>query len=224
MIDLSAKTEGITWYSEDHVGKLAIARHTKNDTDLKKILSDIYTSDVKNAANKLIRKSAIKVGITTAISQSDKIDTLFVVVYDLNLIKDIVYLYGYRPSDTQMAKIYRTVLTNALMAYGVNNATAGVGRVIISKTLSEFTSFIPIAGTVVESGIQGVVNSILTTYIGYQTKKYLVKEYHLQEMLDNIDLIDSEEEQATMIESIKEEVKENLTKKAKHEKPAPSAV
>jgi len=235
MIDVTTKTEGTGWYSDDHIGRLAIARHTNNDIETKSILTDIYKTDVKNAANKMIRSSAVKVGLITAASQSGVIDTLFVSIYELNLIKDIVYLYGYRPTDTQMVKIYKNVLTNALLAYGLSSATSGLGKSVGSGIVNAlekashsgnimFSTIGTVAGIAIESGIQFILNATLTALIGYQTKKYLVKEYNLQEILDNIELLDTDEEEAMMTESIKEELKKKITKKVKNEKATAATV
>lgn len=230
MIDVTVKTDSVGWYSDDLVGKLAVARHKKDDQALKETLTKIYDKDVKNAANKMIRKSAIKVGLATALSQSEYLDTLFVLVYDLKLIKDLVFLYGYRPSDVQMAKIYKNVLANALVAYGVNSATTGVGKSlnsalsniagnaarsgnIVAATIGSVVG--GIAGTALESTIQYAVNSAFTSIIGFQTKKYLVKEYKLQDILDDIELVESEDEQLKMIAAIENEVKKEATKKTK---------
>jgi uncharacterized membrane protein YcjF (UPF0283 family) len=228
MIDVTTKTDVIGWYSDELVGKLAIARHTGNDKELKSTLTKIYQTDVKQAANKMIKSSAVKVGITTAISQSELVDTLFVIVYEFTLIKDIVYLYGYRPTDSQMVKIYKNVITNALIAYGLSSATIGMGRTVGSgitsaiEKVSRSGNFIAstlgsIAGVAIESGIQLVVNSTLTVLIGNQTKRYLVKEYNLQDILDDVELIDNEEEEE-LIEAVKEELKQKMPKKTKNEK------
>ena len=216
MIDLTVKTDNVSWYSSEKVGRLAIARQTKNDEELKTVLTDIYNTDVKSAANKMIRDRAFKVGLTTALSQSEKLDTLLITVYELNLIKDIVFLYGYRPSDAKLAKIYKNVILSALPAYGVNNATSGMASGVIKK-MGNVANSIPILGsaigTVIDSSLQGVINSTLTVVIGFQTKKYLKEEYRLQDILDGIDIPDSDEEEAKMMEEVKNEFSKNQTKK-----------
>ncbi|MGE4342314.1 MAG: YcjF family protein [Bacilli bacterium] len=216
MIDVTLQTEDISWYSDSLVNQLAVARQIRNDGKLKETLTEIYKKDVKNAANKMINRTAVKVGVATALSQSEYIDTLFVLIYDLKLIKDIVFLYGYRPSDTQMVKIYKTVLTNAVVAYGLSSATNNVGK-IVSKVISSpvVSAF---AGPVIESAIQGFVNSTFTAIIGFQTKQYLAKEYKLQDILDQIELVESEDEQIELIKSIEHEVKEKAAKKTKVDK------
>ena len=68
---------------------------------------------------------------------------------------------------------------------------------------------------IIDSAAQGIINSTLTVLIGFQTKKYLKKEYHLQDILDEIELdeekeLDSEKE---MVESLREDIKNKAKKK-----------
>jgi len=218
MIDLTANTEGVGWYSNERIGRLAIARQAKNDKDTKDILTEIYDTDVRSASNKMIRDHALKVGITTALSQSEKVDTLFVVAYNLSLIKDIVFLYGYRPSDAKLAKIYQVVIVDALIAYGLGaGGVANVASKFGGKALEGVPFLGNALGTLVDSVAQGIINSTLTVMIGFQTKKYLKKEYHLQDILDEIEITEEMEasEEKEMVESLKDEIKT----KAKEKKP-----
>ena len=213
MIDISQKASDISWYSEEKVGKLAIARQTGNDQGLKDALTETYKTDVKKASNKMIRDHALKVGVTTAISQNEKVDTLFVVIYNLSLIKDIVFLYGFRPNDRQLAKIYKTVIADAVIAYGLGNATGSMASGIVKK-MGKGLDGIPILGsainTVIDSVAQGVINSTLTVLIGFQTKKYLMKEYKLQNILDDVIVTDEEldNEAIEMSNNLKQDIKE----------------
>ncbi len=219
MIDLKANTEAVGWYSDELIGKLAIARQTNNDKEVKNVLTTIYDKDVRSASNKMIRDHAFKVGITTALSQSEKVDTLFVVAYNLSLIKDIVFLYGYRPSDAKLAKIYQTVIFDALIAYGVGNATGSMATTAVTKFGGKAVEGIPFLGsalgTIIDSVAQGIINSSLTVLIGFQTKKYLKKEYHLQDILDEIELDDEKEAESEkeMVESLSEDIKNKAKKK-----------
>ena len=219
MIDLKANTEGVSWYSDELIGKLAIARQTKNDKETKNVLTQIYDKDVRSASNKMIRDHALKVGITTALSQSEKVDTLFVAAYNLSLIKDIVFLYGYRPSDAKLAKIYQSVIVDALIAYGVGNATGSMATTAVTKFGGKAVEGIPFLGsalgTIIDSVAQGIINSSLTVLIGFQTKKYLKKEYHLQDILDEIELDDEKEQESEkeMVESLKEDITNKAKKK-----------
>ena len=222
MIDLKASTDDIGFYSDDRIGRLAIARQTNNNEMTKEVLTEIYSTDVKSAANRLIRDHAIKVGLITGLSQSEKLDTLFVVTYELKLIKDIVFLYGYRPSDAKLAKIYKRVIVSALAAYGVSTATTGVGAGVVKK-MGNMADGIPVlgsvVGTLIDSTIQGIVNASFTISVGFQTKRYLKKEYKLQDILDTVETPEEEaKEEQELIDSVKEEIKSK--EKNKKMKPA----
>lgn len=217
IIEITATTKGVGWYKDELVGKLAVARHSRNDAELKKVLTELYEKDVKKTANKIIRDSSFKVGITTALSQSQTLDTMFIVVYELNLIKQLVFLYGFRPSDSQLMKIYFAVIRNALIAYGAQSAAESMTAGIVQK-IGGIVNSIPLLGTaistVIGSTAQGVINASLTVVIGFQTKKYLKREYRLQDILDNITIDDEEEKE--MLEEIKSDVMKK-TKKIKED-------
>ena len=214
MIEFVSKVEGMSWYDENLVGKLAIARQTNNDTEVKSLLTQIYDTSVKKQADKVISAHAVKVGLITAASQSDKLDAAFVAVYELSLIKDLVYLYGFRPSDAKLLKIYRTVVVNSLLAYGVSAGTTN----LISKGLSATFEGLPLLGTLISTAIasasQGIVNGVMTGIIGVQTKRYLIKEYHLQDILDSVEL-DNPEEDSKMLTEISQEIKTQTKDKKK---------
>ena len=207
MIDYNAKVEGATWYNEELVKQLAVARVTNNDKQTKSLLTEIFDKDVKKASQKIIRDHALKIGIVTTFSQSKLVDMSFVAVYELNLIKDLIYLYGFRPSDTKLMKIYLTILSNALLSYGISSSSSNfVGGLVngISQAVGKISALSSVISTVVSSTIQGVVNSTLSVIIGYQTRKYLLDEYNIQDILDDIDL--EQEDEKEMIDDVRIEV------------------
>lgn len=208
IIDAVTKVGDVKWYSDENVEKLSVARRTKNDTELKNVLTKIYTTDIKKNANNMIGKCALSVGDVTAMSQSELIDTSVILIFEMKLIKDLVYLYGYRPTDPQMIKIMQTVFYNSLLTYGVSISFSSVANFI-----SNATNSLPIIGTLIGSVAQGIVNSTFVVIIGNQTKKYLVKEFHLQNVLDNVELMDTVEEQEKLVKSVAEEVKKNTSKR-----------
>ena len=216
MIDFTSKVVGKSWYDEVLIGKLAIARQTSEDKEVKSLLTQIYDTSVKKEANKIISGHAVKVGLLTAASQSAYLDSAFVAVYELNLIKDLVYLYGFRPSNAKLLKIYRNVIANSLLSYGVSTGTTN----LISKGLSATFEGLPLLGSLISTAIasasQGIINGVMTGIIGVQTKRYLIKEYHLQDILDEIELDDPEDDEE-MIKDISKEIKSQTKDKKKKE-------
>lgn len=213
MIDLNVSTQGCCWYSDSKIGPIAIARSRNDDKLLSKALTDIYNTDVKKASDKLIRDTAFQVGLTTSISQSERVDSLIVTVSEINLIKKLVYLYGYRPNDSQMLKIYKSVLVNALLAYGVESATTSIAGGL-GKLIGGAAKEIPIISTVIGSVTDGTINATLTAIVGFQTIKYLKREYKLQDILDGVEIEESEEKEQAIISDIKKDVI-NSAKKGK---------
>ena len=211
-IEFSESTDGVGWYNSELVGRLAVARHTNNDEATKEVLTEIFKNDVKKTAKSIIREHAIQVGMVTAISQSENLDTMFMAIYELNLIKRLVFLYGFRPSDARLMRIYMMVLKNALMTYGLESVANNLATGIVQKIGGALTS-IPALGsvvsTVISSASQGVINGGLTVIIGHQTITYLNKEYHMQDLLDNIDLDEIDEKE------MMQEVKEDIIKESK---------
>ncbi len=190
MIELTNSVDGVSWYPSDKIELLETAKISDDDEATKNILNDLYHNEINDKAKQIILKSAIKSGLTTAVNQSPQIDTIIVLTINLQLIKDIVFLYGFRPSDAQMLKIYRSVLASSIAAYGINNFD--VGGSLVKSFAKGAVKSVPLLGeaisTLTNSALQGVANLTLTSIIGFQTKKFLLKEYKLQYILDSIEL------------------------------------
>ncbi len=195
IIDFTAKVDGAGWYDSETVGKLAIAAKTGDDEGVKRHLTALYKGSVKKSARGLIFRSALKSAAYSAVSQNATLDSVLVVTVNLQLIKDLVYLYGFRPSDAKLLRIFAIVLSNSLVAYGLGGMN--IGRTVV-QTMGNAVKGIPILGSaiaaIVDSSVQGLVNGTLTTVIGYQTVRYLNREYRLQDILDGVDVSCSETE------------------------------
>ena len=199
IIELTAKVEGVGWYDSQTVGRLAIAVRTDNDKAIMENLSALYSGSVKKSAKELIFKISLKSGMYSA---------LLVATLNLQLVKDLVFLYGFRPSDTKLVRIFARVLQNSLIAYGLGGAKIGNSVV---QTMGNAVKGIPLLGsaisTLVDSSVQGLTNGVLTTVIGYQTIKYLNTEYRLQELLDGIEIVETEEEFNKSCEELEKELR-----------------
>lgn len=215
IIDLTAKVDGVGWYDSAVVGTLAIAVKSGDEEGIKRSLTALYTGSVKKSAKDLIFKSSLKSAMYSALSQTNKVDALLVAFLNLQLVKDIVFLYGFRPSDAKLVKIFGRVLQNSLIAYGLGGMKIGHSVV---KTMGDAVRGIPILGTaisaLVDSSVQGLTNGVLTAVIGYQTIKYLGEEYRLQDILDGVALVDGEEDLRETCGEIEKELKGRKIPKA----------
>lgn len=211
VIDVTARVEGVGWYDSKTVGELAVALKAGDEQGLKRSLNELFRVSVKKSAKALIFKSSMKSAAYSALSPAAHLDAALVAVVNLQLVKDIVFLYGFRPSDAKLVRIFTQVIKNSLVAYGVGGIHLG-GSVV--KTMGDAVKGIPILGTaisaLIDSSVQGLTNAALTTVIGYQTIRYLNREYKLQDILDGIDLGTEEE-----IEEACAELETELRKKKK---------
>ena len=208
IIDLTGKVEGVGWYDSETVGKLAIAVKNNDEKGIMKNLSELYSGSVKKSAKDLIFKSSVKSGMYSALSQTNKVDAMLVAVLNLQLVKDLIFLYGFRPSDAKLVRIFARILQNSLIAYGLGGAKIGNSVV---QTMGNAVRGIPLLGsaisTLVDSSVQGLTNGVLTTVIGYQTIKYLNNEYKLQEILDGVEILETEEEFKEACDELEKELK-----------------
>lgn len=208
MVDLSANVAGVGWYDSYNIEKLEAAVKFRDDKAIKETLTALYKGSVKKSAKDVIFRCSMKSAMYSALSQDSKIDTMLIAVVNLQMIKDIVFLYGFRPSDTRLLKIFAAVVRNSLVAYGLGGLKLGNG---IVRTMGDAVKGIPFLGnvisTIVDSSVQGLANGTLTAVIGFQTIKYLSTEYKLQNILDDVEVAETEEELEETCREIETELK-----------------
>ncbi len=218
IVEICNSVAGVGWYDSATVEKLEAGVKYHDDEVIKENLTALYNGSVKKSAREVIFKCSMKSAMYSALSQESKIDTMLVATVNLQMIKDIVFLYGFRPSDTRLVKIFAAVVRNALVAYGLGGLKIGNG---IARTVGDAAKGIPFLGSVisvlVDSSVQGLANGTLSAVIGYQTIRYLNTEYKLQNILDGVDVGETEEELAATCEDIEKE----LRKKGKPVGPVP---
>ena len=214
IVDVCSSVAGVGWYDSATVEKLEAGVKAHDDSIIKEQLTALYGGSVKKSAREIIFKCSMKSAMYSALSQESKIDTMLVAVVNLQMIKDIVFLYGFRPSDTRLVKIFGAVVRNSLVAYGLGGLKIGNG---IARTVGDAARGIPLLGSVisvlVDSSVQGLTNGTLSAVIGYQTIKYLNTEYKLQNILDGVQVGETEEELAETCAEIETELRKNRNKK-----------
>ena len=213
MVDFGTRVDNAGWYDDAILAELATRLAENDDEGIKRSLTALYSGRVKKTAKDYIFRYALKSAAYSAISQQSRTDAALVAVVNLQLIKDIVFLYGFRPSDTRLVKIFGAVVRNSLISYGLGSVKIGNG---IVKTMGDAAKGIPFLGlaisALVDSSVQGLTNGTLTAVIGFQTIRYLNKEYRLQDILDGVEVSGTEEELKETCEDIEEELKKRPKK------------
>ena len=218
IVDFTESVSGAGWYDAQKVTELEAALYKKDDKKIKEVLTDLYNGSVKKTAKEIIHSAARKAALYSALSQDNKLDAAIVAFVNIQMVKDLVFLYGFRPSDAKLIKIYANVLENTLVAYGVSSFDIGKNAV---KTMGGIVNKIPILGgvisTVIDSSIQGLTNGALTTIAGYQSIKFISQEYNLQNILDEIELEETESDIDASVKELEDELKKENGKKQKVE-------
>ena len=140
---------------------------------LKEALNHAFHHYIKKQMNKVIRKNAKTVMISTAISQNGRLDFFTVVAVNLKMIKELVVMCGFRPSFKNLSKLTINVFTTALIAEGLENMD--IGDILPTSTMNTLTD-IPFIRPMLSSVTQGISNALLTLRIGIVTRKFLFSD------------------------------------------------
>ncbi len=128
-------------------------------------------------SNTITRQMATTVFLTTAVSQSGRLDALLVLMAQSRMIWRIAHLYYQRPSLRQMAHLYANVAATAFVAGELDDielhqmiqpvVTASIGT--MGGAIPGLQVFTTIA---VNSLLSGSANAFLTLRIGMITRAY----------------------------------------------------
>ena len=171
--------------------------HPKNQREFKEQIDDCGESNdnkkmelVKNeikirmkTIDDKIKRYGKHVFIVTAISQSNKLDTLSVLILNFRMIKDLIESTGFCPSFYQMFQIYWRVLVTGVFAYATSEVTQladetifkDIGTEVAGKIGSETVG--KLLGILTKSFVDGAINGLFTLRLGYVTKHYLEKGF-----------------------------------------------
>ncbi|MDI6451954.1 DUF697 domain-containing protein [Peloplasma aerotolerans] len=144
-----------------------------NAQELREALNHTFTKHIKKKMNKVIKKNAKTVMISTAISQNGKLDFYTVVVVNLKMIKELVVMCGFRPSYKNLSRLTVNVFTTALIAEGLENMD--INEILPTSTINTLGD-IPFIRPMLSSVTQGISNALLTLRIGIVTRKFLFSD------------------------------------------------
>lgn len=164
--------------------------HSKDSSELAEALSETFKKNgvIYNRARRLILKRSAETGTLTALSQNAMVDAGVVVMKNMQMIKDIVWLYGFRPTNTEMNKIIMKVIKAVAVSIGLNKMPNNANWVskVVNKDSNNF--LVQMLGNVIDMGAQFLGNGAMTYLIGKYTVNAMLSEYHVQELFRQTDL------------------------------------
>ena len=128
--------------------------------------------------DEVIRKEASLVFLSTALSQSGRLDGLFVLVVQTRLVWKVAHVYRQRAGARELLHLYGNVAAAVFAAESVEDLdlaevvepllvplleAAGVGATVVLA---------PVATVLADSLLQGTVNALLTFRVGCIAKRY----------------------------------------------------
>jgi len=133
---------------------------------------------LEKLADQEIRKEASLVFLSTAVSQSGRLDGLFVLVAQTRLVWKVAHIYRQRAGAREMLHLYANVATTVFAAESLEDLdlaevaeplmvplleAAGVGVTVVLA---------PVATVLADCLLQGTVNALLTFRVGCIAKRY----------------------------------------------------
>jgi hypothetical protein len=129
-------------------------------------------------ANRIIKAQAAMVFVSTAISQSGRLDTFAVLAAQIRMIWQIARLYYQRPALRELLQLYSNVVVTAFVAGELNDLDISqqIEPIVSSVLGASITGSIPgvnvVAGIVTNSLLSGSANAYLTLRVGVIAKQY----------------------------------------------------
>jgi hypothetical protein len=128
-------------------------------------------------SDQVIRDAATAVFLSTAVSQSGRLDALIVILAQSRMVWRIAHIYYQRPSLRDMIHLYANVAGTAFVAGELQDLDLGHQvEPIVSAAVSAVGASVPglhVAGTILAGCIlDGSANAFLTLRVGMIAKRY----------------------------------------------------
>ena len=133
--------------------------------------------DLGHKCDGIIRDSAEAVFVSTAISQSGRLDAIFVLTVNFRMIWRIAGVYSQRPALRDLIYLYANVAGSAFAAGELDEAEiANQIEPILSSALGALSFSVPgvqaASSIVISSIITGAANAFLTLRVGIIARRY----------------------------------------------------
>jgi hypothetical protein len=139
---------------------------------------DTALKPLDELAEREMRKLATTVFVSTAISQSGRLDGLFVLVAQSRVVWKVARIYWQRPNARDLVYLYANVAASVFAAQALEDIELGealepiVPSVVEAAGLGMTVVFAPVATILADAMLQGTVNALLTLRVGCITRQY----------------------------------------------------
>jgi uncharacterized membrane protein YcjF (UPF0283 family) len=129
-------------------------------------------------ADESIKKAAAAVFVSTAISQSGRLDAFAVLAAQVRLVWQVAHVYQQRPSFREMLQLYANVGAATFLALELEDLDIAqqIEPIVTNVVGASLAGMVPgvkiVASVVTNSLLDGTANAFLTLRIGAITKQY----------------------------------------------------
>ncbi|MDO8671204.1 MAG: DUF697 domain-containing protein [Dehalococcoidia bacterium] len=129
-------------------------------------------------ADKIVKKTASVIFVSTAVSQSGRLDGLMVLVAQSQLVWRVAHVYNQRPSVQELVRLYTNVAFTTFASVQIEDLDVGdqVQSVLAPAITASAFSAIPGAGAVASvlthAMVDGSANAFMTLRLGVIAKRY----------------------------------------------------
>jgi hypothetical protein len=124
-------------------------------------------------ANQIVCRTASAVFLSTAISQSGRLDALVVLATQVKMVWQVAHVYQQRPSAREMLGLYANVAATSFLAGELDDIQVEpLVAPVLGATLGSVPGLQQVTAVVVRSALSGAANAFLTLRIGMITKRY----------------------------------------------------
>lgn len=133
-------------------------------------------------AKSIILKNSISTGCLTALSNNAVVDMSIVAIKNMQMIKDLIWLYGFRPTNYEMNKIILKVIRNVCISIGLNTFQGSTNLFATALKKSSDNFLVQLLSQTFIAGAQFLGNGAMTYLVGKYTINVLLNQYHMQEV------------------------------------------
>lgn len=158
--------------------------NSQDSLDLASCLTNSMEKDgiIYKKAKSIILKNSISTGCLTALSNNAIVDMSIVAIKNMQMIKDLIWLYGFRPTNYEMNKIILKVIRNVCISIGLNTFQGSTNLFATALKKSSDNFLVQLLSQTFIAGAQFLGNGAMTYLVGKYTINVLLNQYHMQEV------------------------------------------
>src|SRR5256886_949280 len=132
---------------------------------------------LSNEADKVVRRTASTVFLSTALMQNGRLDGLVVLFTQIQMVNRVARVYVQRPSPRELIRLYANVAGTALIAGGLESLDLGemiapLATSVVPAIKGGIPGLSGISALLVRSISNGAANAFLTLRVGEVARRY----------------------------------------------------